>query len=594
MKNKFLIYSIVLLVSCFFIFLPFVGVDFSHAQTLAQKLSGRILLQVEKNGEAWYVYPNTLERFYMGRPADAFSIMKELSLGISESNYYKFNGYAPANLSGKILLRPEANGEAYYVYPEDLKMYFLDRPKDAFDIMRNLGLGITNANLDQIPISENSLTPYTAPKVFTHYENCYNDTCENEDFNYLIVTRPLFEATLEDFISWKKGQGFKVGLVTADWISGSYSGIHFADKIKKFIKTVHDANGLKYVLLVGDSDYSGEWTYDSLNAVGTSFDNYYSQSFASDWDIPSGYFSNEQWARDPETHQKTHIEFYSLNMTDLFYVSLKNWDANGNGVYEEAKDLLFNYENWDFDKSWLGDIYLGRWPVRTNSELQNIIDKTKINPKISSFTSIAGTTDNENIIENFKMYSPLYSPYKYVLDNQYNGLPVKFVNNVDDLSASKIQERVDAFSSLSNINYIQYKSIDHEVIDSYFYNNTGYLLESAHGSHRCIAPYGSEGRVCTYNLTFKNVFPVFDLSSCEVQGYFVGAEDVFSEHFLKQEKGPAIVIGTLGRTDSTYYQNLMAGKSIGESFFSSLKNSQNTGISWANMILGDPSLILVE
>ena len=36
---------------------------------------GRILLQVEENGEAWYVYPENRLRYYLGRPDDASALM---------------------------------------------------------------------------------------------------------------------------------------------------------------------------------------------------------------------------------------------------------------------------------------------------------------------------------------------------------------------------------------------------------------------------------------------------------------------------------------------------------------------------------------
>ena len=126
------------------------------AATIAERLNGKILLQIEENGEAWYVNPADNNRYFLGRPADAFQIMRELGLGINESNYSKFNGYAPKNLSGKILLRVEANGEAYYINPTDLKMHYLGRPADAFQVMRELGLGITNSNLESIAKSKNS------------------------------------------------------------------------------------------------------------------------------------------------------------------------------------------------------------------------------------------------------------------------------------------------------------------------------------------------------------------------------------------------------------------------------------------------------
>ena len=120
------------------------------ANDLAEQLKGRILLQVEEYGEAWYINPDTNKRHFLGRPDDAFNLMRQLGLGISESDYNLFNNYAPRRLSGKILLRVEASGEAYYVNPVDLKMHFLGRPADAFNVMRTLGLGISNDNLAKI------------------------------------------------------------------------------------------------------------------------------------------------------------------------------------------------------------------------------------------------------------------------------------------------------------------------------------------------------------------------------------------------------------------------------------------------------------
>lgn len=54
-------------------------------------LSGRILLDVERHGESWYVWPENKRRYYLGRPADAFRIMRELGLGISRENLAKIH-----------------------------------------------------------------------------------------------------------------------------------------------------------------------------------------------------------------------------------------------------------------------------------------------------------------------------------------------------------------------------------------------------------------------------------------------------------------------------------------------------------------------
>lgn len=124
-------------------------------KALAKRLSGRILLQVENHGEAWYVNTTDLLKYYMGRPNDAFAMMRKFGLGVSEKDYNSFvkNG-VPARLSGRILLRVQANGEAYYISPTNGKMSYMGRPADAFSLMRKFGLGITNANLRQIGVGE--------------------------------------------------------------------------------------------------------------------------------------------------------------------------------------------------------------------------------------------------------------------------------------------------------------------------------------------------------------------------------------------------------------------------------------------------------
>lgn len=142
-ENNIKIYSILFLIGIF-LFLP----NSLEAQALADKLVGRILLQVEDNGEAWYIYPKNYRRYYLGRPRDAFNVMRNLGLG-AKSDIIGKNIF-PSNLAGMILLDVEKNGETYYIDPLTLKKHYLGRPDDAFLIMRQLGLGIKNNDLNLI------------------------------------------------------------------------------------------------------------------------------------------------------------------------------------------------------------------------------------------------------------------------------------------------------------------------------------------------------------------------------------------------------------------------------------------------------------
>lgn len=121
---------------------------------LANRLKGKILLQVENNGEAWYVHPVSLKRYYMANGNEAYKIMRELGVGITNQDLEKVQNdknFAKKH-SGKIFLQVEANGEAYYI-DFDGNAHYLKDGNEAYDIMRDLGLGITNNDLRKIDIN---------------------------------------------------------------------------------------------------------------------------------------------------------------------------------------------------------------------------------------------------------------------------------------------------------------------------------------------------------------------------------------------------------------------------------------------------------
>ena len=118
-------------------------------------VKGRILLQVEDKGQAWYVYPGDNQRYFLGRPADAFEVMRRLGLGISNRDFsaLQANPSAWRAQAGRILIKTEDKGKAYYFDPVKLELHYLGRPQDAFNVMRRLGLGISDANLAKITAS---------------------------------------------------------------------------------------------------------------------------------------------------------------------------------------------------------------------------------------------------------------------------------------------------------------------------------------------------------------------------------------------------------------------------------------------------------
>ena len=139
--------------------------DISLADSLASRLSGRILLQVQRAGQAWYVYPANGQRYYLGRPSDAFNVMRQLGLGISEADFSGLDADQNilARVKGKIILRVQARGQAYYVNPADGQRHYLGRPSDAFNVMKNLALGITDQDLARIPAGKLTAAESASP-----------------------------------------------------------------------------------------------------------------------------------------------------------------------------------------------------------------------------------------------------------------------------------------------------------------------------------------------------------------------------------------------------------------------------------------------
>lgn len=195
----------------------------------ATNLSGRILLQVEAHGEAWYVNPVNGYRYYLGRPDDAFNIMRSLGLGVSNADLASFKISAPARLSGRILLQVQDKGQAYYLSPTNLKFYYLGRPDDAFSVMRSLGLGITNADLAKIRIA--SVGGIAAPVAGAPATNISLDTPLSFSFKYknssYTISQNLSSALYNSYKDSTKVYSYSGSTVPESTLRNSFYALFF-------------------------------------------------------------------------------------------------------------------------------------------------------------------------------------------------------------------------------------------------------------------------------------------------------------------------------------------------------------------------------
>ncbi|MFZ2682309.1 MAG: SH3 domain-containing protein [Patescibacteria group bacterium] len=134
----------------------------SAAAGIRARTRGYILLQTEAHGEAWYVDPLTGQRFYMKDGPTAYEMMRTFGLGMTEADYAILaasDGELRRRLRGRIVLRVEEYGEAYYIHPNGTVYYLADGPA-AYAVMRLHSLGITDLDLTAITEAELTLRPY--------------------------------------------------------------------------------------------------------------------------------------------------------------------------------------------------------------------------------------------------------------------------------------------------------------------------------------------------------------------------------------------------------------------------------------------------
>jgi len=175
---------IIIVVLALFLGQPLVG--YTAEVSLAERLSGRILLQVESYGRAWYVEPVSHTRYYLRDGEMAYAIMRQKGLGISNSDLARLPQVAGrlgdsklvTRLKGRIVLAVQSRGEAWYINPVDGLRYYLADGEAAYQLMRTMGLGVTTVDLAKITMNDEQVVPDTAfsDVAYTHYNGqSYSD-----------------------------------------------------------------------------------------------------------------------------------------------------------------------------------------------------------------------------------------------------------------------------------------------------------------------------------------------------------------------------------------------------------------------------------
>jgi len=215
----------------------------SAAPGVAEKLKGKILLQVESKGEAYYVSPATAERYYMENGDAAYNVMRNLGVGISNVNLEKIKNNKTLALKqkGKILLQVESHGEAYYVDFSG-NLHYLKDGSEAYKIMRKLGLGITTRDLEQIPSKRLVLNVISNDFKTTIDKNYVEPSVSPATTTKILATSTVIKDN-SDYINFKSM--FSVNKISTTvnneiLYNAQYNGILNQEEFWKYFSSIND------------------------------------------------------------------------------------------------------------------------------------------------------------------------------------------------------------------------------------------------------------------------------------------------------------------------------------------------------------------
>jgi hypothetical protein len=392
-------------------------------------------------------------------------------------------------------------------------------------------------------------TPTSTPEV-TASPMCVDETCLTDglQLEFLIVTRPMFVEALQPFIDWKSQNGFRVGLVTVEWLDAGFEGRDMAERMKTGMHFLRRRTGFQYALLVGDTVVYPSNDYETPVANFLA-----SYTLAIAYNVPTGFY--RRLNEDPATN---------VLPSDAYFVEDRDWDPEDTGVNPRPDNMETG------DGTLHANLYLGRWPARTLTDLGVVIQKTiTMTPADSLFVagdeSTYGTTWCSFWPPTVGYHMACYQNVPLLWQEPISADPGPYVTTErmmvdlnDPAQASALMDRI--------------------------LSNEDVMALGLHGNLECLGVVPNDC-LSAARFQFQNNFPLLDIQACVVGNYSHPTRS-FAESLLFAPKGPAIL--SAAPVPMLFLREVRDGSTVGKAYW----GTASAWIYWPNplFLLGDPSL----
>jgi len=298
----------------------------------------------------------------------------------------------------------------------------------------------------------------------------------------LIITDEGLHTAALDLGSFKNSTGMSTFTTTAQEIAKSYQGRDLAEKIRNFIIYAYRSWNIKWVILAGDVEK-----------------------------VPTRLVYNPDIYTEPEDYD------HRFTATDYYYAGLEgDWDADGDNNFGENRTMCANgVDETDFTP----EVYVGRLPASSSTELQIIVDKIKgyrTSEKLRRTLFIGGN-----------------SPAHYE-GQEYCAL-VYNVSGMLEIS----QPKVMLTTSSRNLTYYSAKQ--------YFNDGFGAVVSISHGDISTLASEDSQGNFlkifderAARDATNAPNYSFWFIVACESGRFDASDKDCLAEHIILSKNGGCI------------------------------------------------------
>ena len=232
----------------------------------------------------------------------------------------------------------------------------------------------------------------------------------------LVITSSDLTEAWHPFAIWKTQTGRPTKIISTDEISENFEGEDIQQKIRECCLQHIAESGTRFVILGGDSN------------------------------------GDEGCVPDRDTdHSTCEMLPYDNIPTDLYYISEKDWDANGDGIYGSFEDDMeaVAYTN--------SEACIGRIPVRTSDDVAAYVDKVIAYeskypigkfanrmvytcPEKNAYPKLATSVKNvsESWSGNVEKFFANKTPWDDQKEGDYDLTPATWADMINDRDAAKI------------------------------------------------------------------------------------------------------------------------------------------------------------